>query len=368
MPRTIVYVSCAAAGEVVSFRLDNDTGVLTPVGQAAVAGTVLPPPISMPMALTPDHRYLYAACRNPPFPVTCFAIGEDGALTSIGIGHLADTLAYLSTDRTGRYLFGASYFGASLSVNPIGADGVPGDPLQVLSTPPKAHSIQPDPENRAVYAAVLGGDVILRQEFSALTGRLSTPATPAAHTAPGAGPRHFRFARAGAFLYCVNELNGTLNAYARDSATGSLTELQSVRLVQFTLTANGRDPATGTLPERQSVRLVPADAPGATFSSADLHLTPDERFLYASERVNNVLAGFRLHPDGTLEAIGTVPADPEPRGFAIDPRGRWLLCAGQWTGDVAVYRIDASSGALTRLAAYPAGGNANWIEIVDLPA
>jgi 6-phosphogluconolactonase len=343
MPRTVVFVSCAAESAVVSFRLDNATGVLEPLGRIAVGGAVEPPPTSMPLALSPDGRTLYAACRNPPFPVVSFAIGPEGGLSRTGSGHLAATMAYIATDRTGRFLFGASYYGARLSVNPIGRKGVPGDPVQVLETPPKAHSILPDPENRAVYAAVLGGDVILRQEFDAATGHLSTPATVVARTAKGAGPRHFRFARFGTLLYCLNELDGTLNAYARDTASGALTELQSVR-------------------------LVAPPPPGETLAGADLHLTPDERFLYASERSRNVLAGFQLRADGTLEARGAVPAEPVPRGFAIDPRGRWLLCAGQETGRVAAYGIDARSGALTRLAEYPAGGNANWIEIIDLPA
>ncbi len=343
MPRMIAYVSCAAEAVIACFRLDNATGVLTPVGRVTVPGWVDPPPTSMPLALAPDCRTLYAACRNPPFPVSSFAIGADGGLTLIGTGQMADAMAYIATDRTGRFLFGASYHGAKLSVNPIGAGGVPGEPLQVVGTPPKAHSILPDPENRAVYAAVLGGDVILRLGFDPASGRLAGPATAAAHTAPGAGPRHIRFARAGALFYVLNELDGTLTAAARDSATGALTELQSIR-------------------------LVPPAAPGQTLAAADLHLTPDERFLYASERRNNLLAGFRLRPDGTLDALGTVPAERGPRAFAIDPYGRWLLCAGQQTGRVAVYAIAASSGALTRRAAILAGGNATWIEIIELPA
>jgi len=310
MPRTIVYVSCAAEAQIVRFALDNATGALTLLDRTTVPGPVDPPSAGMALALTPDHTRMYAGCRNPPYPVTGFAIGADGALRPLGSGHLAGSMSYLATDRTGRFLFGASYYQAVLSVTAIGADGVPGEPLQVLETPPKAHSVLPDPENRAVYAGVLGGDIILRQQFDPATGRLATPLAPVAHTAPGAGPRHLRFARGGTLLYCTNELDGTLNAYARDTATGGLTELQSVR-------------------------LTPPAAPGKTLAAADLQLTPDE---------------------------------PEARGFAIDPRGRWLVCAGQHTGCVAVYAIDPVRGVLTRLAAYPAGGNANWVEIIDRPA
>lgn len=339
MSRTIVYVSCAAEAQIVSFRLDDATGALTKLAHTTVPGPLDPPPVGMALALSPNRRVLYALCRNSPFPVTAFAIGADGALSELGGGHLADAMHYLATDRTGRFLFAASYRGAVLSVNAIGADGVPGEPLQILPTPPKAHCILPDPDNRAVYAAVLGGDVILRQSFDPLTGQLSTPATVAAQTAPGAGPRHLRFARGGALLYCINELDGTLNTYARNPATGALRELQSTRLAP----------------------------PGATPAAADLHLTPDERFLYASERASNVLAGFRLRPDGTLDVLGREPTEAEIRGFAIDPRGRWLLAASHTTGAVTVYAIHPDSGALARQGAAQAGANANWIEIVARP-
>ena len=63
----------------------------------------------MPLALTPDRRTVFAAARNPPFPVSSFAMGEDGALTLLGTGHLPASMAYIATDRTGRFLFGASY-------------------------------------------------------------------------------------------------------------------------------------------------------------------------------------------------------------------------------------------------------------------
>lgn len=322
-----------------SFRLDTGSGALTPLARTIVPGPLDPPPVGMALALSPDRHVLYAVCRNPPFPVTAFAIGADGVPCAIGGGHLADAMHYIATDRTGRFLFAASYRGAVLSVNAIGADGVPGEPLQILPTPPKAHCILPDPDNRAAYAAVLGGDVILRQSFEPATGHLATPAIVAARTAPGAGPRHLRFARGGALLYCINELDGTLATYARNPATGALSGLQS----------------------------VPLAPPGATPAAADLHLTPDERFLYASERASNVLAGFRLRPDGTLDALGREPTEPEIRGFAIDPNGHWLFAASHTIGAVTVYAIHPNSGTLTRQAAVHAGANANWIEITGQP-
>ena len=183
-------------------------------------------------------------------------------------------MAYIATDRTGRFLFGASYVGAMLSVNAIGADGVPGEPMQVLATPPNAHSILPDPTTAPSMPPCWAA--------TSSCARNSThhrpdgqPATPAMRTAAGAGPRHLRFARGGALLYCLNEIDATLNTYARETATGAL---------------------------RTAIRARGAARRGRhNLAAADLHLTPDERFLYASVRATNVLTGFRVRADGTLE-------------------------------------------------------------------
>ncbi len=127
------------------------------------------------------------------------------------------------------------------------------------------------------------------------------------------------------------------------------------------------DAGTGTLTQKQSVSAVPAgftDKPAA----ADMQITPDGRFLYASERRSSTLAGFRIDPaTGTLTSIGSTPTEKQPRGFAIDSTGRYLLAVGQLSHAMSTYRIDAETGALTKLAQYPMGQNPNWIEIVDLP-
>jgi 6-phosphogluconolactonase len=115
---------------------------------------------------------------------------------------------------------------------------------------------------------------------------------------------------------------------------------------------------------RQTLRLLEGEGKRA---AADLHLTPDGRLLFASERTSNALYGFRTAPDGaTLTPLGATPCEATPRGFAIDPDGRFLLCAGQTANAVGTYTIDPTGGELTRLGQYPTGPNPNWIEIVDL--
>jgi len=115
------------------------------------------------------------------------------------------------------------------------------------------------------------------------------------------------------------------------------------------------------------VSALPFDFTGQP-AAADLHLTPDGRFLYASVRASNTLSAFTVEPDtGTLAPIGSTPTEEQPRGFNIDPSGRYLLAVGQRSHRMSSYRIDPGSGVLTRLKRYPTGRNPNWVEIITLP-
>jgi 6-phosphogluconolactonase len=112
---------------------------------------------------------------------------------------------------------------------------------------------------------------------------------------------------------------------------------------------------------------MPAGFDGKPWA-ADLHLTPDGRFLYASERTSSTLTGFRVDAaTGQLSLIGSVPTEKQPRGFAIDPSGRWLAAVGEMSDGMSVYAIDQSSGALEKPAIYAVGKKPNWVEFVTLP-
>ena len=116
----------------------------------------------------------------------------------------------------------------------------------------------------------------------------------------------------------------------------------------------------------QFVNALPADFKEQP-AAADLHVTPDGRFLYGSERKTSTLAGYRIDPEkGSLTPIGHFPTEKTPRGFNIDPRGRFLLSVGLDSNAMTVYQIDQQSGALTSVKQYPMGQQPNWIEIVDL--
>ena len=338
MPTHIVYVSCAIDQHITVLEFDPASGALRERARIPCTGTNAANAGSLPLALSPDRTRLYAALRAEPWPLLTFAIDPtNGALSLLATSRLPDNMCHLATDTTGRTLFSASYSGAKLATNPIDPHGHAGPPMQTLATPPKAHSSLIDPANRFLYAASLGGDAILCQAFDATTGRLAPDIHIAARTKAGAGPRHLAFGHGGRALYVVNELDGTVNTYARNPDNGALTELQSLSLL----------PAATPLP----------------VAAADIHLTPDNCFLYASERRTHTISGFAIDPASfTLTPVCRVPSPTTPRGFAIDPTGRHLLCAGLGSGKLDTFAIEPA-GTLVRVGSHAVGRGPNWIEI-----
>lgn len=339
MPITLVYVSCAEPREILRLVMDHDSGALRPLGTTYVPGINQPSNTSMPLAVSPSRRALHAALRQPPYPGVSFTIDpRDGGLSVLGSANLPHQICYLTVDRTGRHLLAASYQGALLASHKLDARGaITAPPTQVVPTPPACHSVIQDAAGRFVYAASLGGDVIMRFRFEAATGRLEDMQT--APMPQGAGPRHLQLSRDGRILYVLCELDATIGVFDVAQDTGLLTRRQILR----------------TQPE------------GTAAKAADLHLTPDGRVLYASERSTSTLTACRVAADGSLSVIGAFATETFPRGFAIDPRSRFLLAVGQESHHLSTYRIEAT-GQLTPLARHPTPRNPNWIEIVDLPA
>src|SRR6266849_3484990 len=138
---TFVYVGNAESNEIYVLQLDRQNGDLTVVEKVPIPG-ITKPGISTPMAVSPDRRFLYVGTRGEPKIAAGFAIDPaSGKLTHVASGPLADSMAYISTDNTGRFLLGASYPGHKITVNPIGPQGTVQPPHKVLTDHPNAHSI-----------------------------------------------------------------------------------------------------------------------------------------------------------------------------------------------------------------------------------
>ncbi|HZR62716.1 MAG TPA: lactonase family protein [Xanthobacteraceae bacterium] len=340
---TIVYVSCAESKEIHCFRQNAENGALEPLQIVPVPGTGEPSPSNMPLAFGPGRRTLYTALRTPPFPVSAFSIDRaSGTLMCLGTAPLPAPMAYIAVGGGGRVLMGASYVAGKLSVNRIGPDAtVQAPPSQVVTTPPKAHCIVSGRSDDVVYATTLEGNAILIFQLDAGRAELVPADTPSVPCRPGSGPRHLVMHPSRDVLYCVNETSGTLAAFAVEPGTGALRELQYETLLQADFRGNAR--------------------------AADVHITPDANFIYASVRSTDAIAGFRIDArSGLLSPIGRFAVEGSPRGFAIDPSGRFLICAGQTEHTIGVYGIDQDSGALTRRWRIGAGANPNWVETATL--
>jgi 6-phosphogluconolactonase len=357
MAGTFVYVSNADDGDIGVYSAQSD-GSLKPGERAKAAKLVFP------MAVSPDRRFLYAAARSKPYSVFVYAIDPNtGALKTLSVSALAESFPYISLDKTGHYLFGASYGSHLISVNAVGKDGsVAPEPLQVIPVGRNAHSIRTDESNRFVFVPTLGSDEIFQFTFDSKTGHLASNTPAVFLTKPGLGPRHFITSSDNKFVYVLSELTGTVTTLSLNSDTGLLTEVSW---------ASGLPPESKLVP---GAPRSPVGAPGGPpprntdndIWAADLHLTPNGKFLYMTERTSSSLATFSVDGAiGKLTYLGSIPTEKQPRGFAIDPKGRFLVVSGEKSDTISAYAIDDSSGALKEIGKYPSGKDANWVEIVS---
>lgn len=245
-----------------------------------------------------------------------------------------DNPAYVSVDSGGRWVVVANYTGGSFAVCGIRADGglLPPALRLVFSghgvNPQRqekshVHSAVFSPDQRHLYIQDLGLDRISMYPFRADAGApADTAAVRRFATVPGAGPRHLTFGPDGRFAYLIEEIGGMVDVYRYTAATGELDSIQRV--------AAHPDTATGS------------------FRSSDIHVSPDGRFLYVSNRAEGTIAIFSVDKEqGTLRQVGYEPVfGKEPRNFTVDPTGNWLLVADQDSNLIVIYHIDQHTGLL----------------------
>ena len=286
------------------------------------------------LALSPNGKFLYAALEAGGGAVGAWAIGEGGKLTMLNQQSSGGGGAcHVWVDATGKNVLVANYGGGSIASLPVQADGSLGEksafvqhtgsgPNPRRQEKPHAHSVYTDASNKLVYACDLGTDEVKIYRFDAAKGTLTPSEPPAGKVPPGGGPRHLAFHPNGAFAYVCNEMGLSVTAFARDAASGALTELQNVP----------------TLPEGASKE-------GA--STAEIFAHPTGKWLYVSNRGHDTIAVYAIGTDGNLTWLENAPTPQVPRGFAISPDGKWLVVGGQKDNKVAVLKIDPATGKLT---------------------
>jgi 6-phosphogluconolactonase len=351
---TYVYVSNAEDGTIGMYTMASD-GTLKP-GAVVEAGKLV-----MPMNVSPDKRFLFAAVRSKPHYAVSYSIDRaTGALKLVAKGPLAESLPYIYTDNTGRWLLGASYGGHKITVNPIGKDGKVGKESQAIPTALNAHAILTDRSNKYAFVPHLGTDQVFQFRFDAKTGKLSSNTPATVQIKSGSGPRHLVVSKDNKFVYLLNELTAVVTTLALDQKTGLLTQVSEASAL----------PGDSKL--RPGAPRVPAGTGGPTRDvsndiwASDLHLTPDGKFLYAAERTSSSLGAFSVDAaTGKLMFLSSTPVEKQPRGFRIHPNGKFMVVSGQQSSTISVYAIE-SNGALKLQNKYPTGKDTNWVEIVDI--
>lgn len=332
----LAYVGTYTTGKsegIYLYRLNLSSGELKHV--ATTKGVVNP----SFLALAPSRRYLYTVNEVGDFAgkksgaVSAFAVDqESGDLRLLNQQpSLGADPCYVDVDASGRFVLVANYTGGNVTVFPVQRDGSLGEATDMKQARgssvnrerqegPHAHCIVLDQPNRFAYSCDLGTDKIMIFRFDARHGKLLPGEPPWVQVEPGAGPRHLAFYPGGKYVFVLSEMHSTVTAFTRDPEKGSLKELQ-------TLTT------------------LPKDFTGEN-SSADIHVSPDGRFLYCSNRGHDSIACFKIDPrTGKLAFIAHESTGGKtPRNFAIDPTGAFLLVANQKSDNIVTFRRDAEIG------------------------
>lgn len=346
-----VYVAAQDDDKISIFTMDAGTGQLTPRAEAPISGG---PSL---LAISPNREVLYAGHRAVP-ALSSYRIDQStGALTKNGSVSLEDVPAFLSTDRSGKYLLASYYNGGKVAVHPIDDQGALGGPaVESLATDTGAHAMQTDRSNRFAFVPHIarfsdnvleplkesqGPNVIYQFKFDENTGRL-TPNSPLKVEQEGRlGPRHFCFHPTQDIAYFSNEQGCSVTGYRIDTTTGTLSAFQTVT----------------TLPEGYTERNT----------CSQIQISASGKFLYVPNRGHNSIASFAVDAsDGRLTAIGHVSTESVPSAFSLDPEGKFVFAAGSATGRLASYRVNEGTGELTPLETYSVGERPMWVLTTSL--
>jgi 6-phosphogluconolactonase len=327
-----LYVGTYGEG-IYAYRYDAGTGKLEPLN---LAGKVVNPSF---LATDPGYKYLYAASEvdgNKPGAVVGFAIDRaSGALSDLN-SRSSEGLApcHLAVDRSGKMLIAANYTTGNVPTYPIEPDGKLGSISGLMSAMgsgpnkerqegPHAHETVFSADNRFAYVPDLGLDRIRIYKVDAEHARLLPNEPALAKTDPGSGPRHIVLSHDGNFAYVIHEIIPQVGVFARDSASGGLTHLQ-------------------TIPS------VPDGFKGVS-SPAEILIDQAGNYVYASNREYGAIAVFAVdHTTGHLARIQVIETGgQQPRGVELDPSGRFLFVGDQKQNKFVLFSVDGGTGKLT---------------------
>ncbi len=285
------------------------------------------------VAISPNKQNLYAISSDNK--VSAYAIEPDRKLkflnseSSEGAGP-----CHVSVHPTGKMAFVSNYGGGSFSAYNVGTDGKLSPAVykeQYTGTGPNAkrqekahaHFATAGPDGKYVYVTDLGSDKVMNYSVDVNAGKLvPNKEQPFFSGKAGAGPRHLIIHPSGKRLFLLNELDATVTACSVDKK--------------------------GVIKAIKTYPTIPADYSGPSNTSAAIHLHPNGKFVYVSNRGHNSITAFRILGNGELEMVDQqTKSIATPRDFNIDPTGKYLIVANQSSDNLAVYDVDAETGKFT---------------------
>jgi len=286
------------------------------------------------LTISKDRKHVYSVSEGREGTISSFsfnpATGQLTFLNSAPSG--GNGPCYVSVDDNNKFVFAGNYGGGSLAAIPINADGSLNSEIQSIQhegksvkpnqDKPHVHATVLSKDNKFLFVPDLGTDKVNIYAVDVTKAKPLSPASPAfASIAVGGGPRHFDFHPNGKFAYVIHENTGEITVF---------------------------DYSKGQLKEKQRVSMPVAGYSG-DIHAADIHVSPDGKFLYGSMRAEiNELGIYAIAKDGTLKFVGRQSTMGKiPRNFAIDPTGNFLLVGNQNSDEIVIFKRDKKSGLLT---------------------
>ena len=319
------------------YELNSKTGELVQRAKIALPGS----PGSQ--CVSPDGNRLYVAVRTAN-SVAAYRINHKAKiLEPLGLTDIGANAAYVATDRTGSTLLWASYSGGVVGSHAIAKNGaVKKDPLSRIETTRCAHAILTDASNKFTFVPHTCPNAVYQFRFDAKTGKLSKNNPLTSTPADGLQPRHLAFHPKLPIVYFDDEKGDSVTAYRFNKITGQLKSFHTLS-------------------------TLPKDFDGNKNSCADIEITLDGKFIYASNRGHNSIAGFAVDPKtGTLKSLGQFPTGQVPRSFNLGPNNKWLIAAGQRSHDLHTYERNPKTGALTKVHTQPTGKGPGWVQFIPI--
>ncbi|WMI66342.1 lactonase family protein [Aestuariibaculum sp. YM273] len=276
------------------------------------------------LAFSPDRNFLYATCRESDGIISAFKIKNDDTLELLNsVDSHGGSPCHVAINNLGTKLVVSNYGGGTIALYDINKDGSLTEALQVFkqSTDEQAshaHSAQFIDNN--LFVADLGRNSVFKYQQSNIGDGYKLKTESIVNMQPKAGPRHFTVTKDHKFFYIINELNSTVTV-AKHTNKG-------FKLVEH-------------------ISTLDDDFKGESYC-ADIHLSPDEQFLYGSNRGENSIVVFKKHhATGKLKKIQNISVEGDwPRNFTIDPAGNFLLVGNRRTNNISIFSINKRTGKL----------------------